>query len=166
MVDGFEGITDQDEKVASLLLDSGRPVVIIINKWDLCRTKREEYAEKVREAVPFLDFAPVMFMSAEKGDGIDPLFDLIPEMLESRMRLASTGELNRVVQACELRHNPRDARIYYSVQVSKNPPTIRIQINDMKKMHYSLERHIINSLRKRFGWMGSPIRLQFFTKSK
>ena len=166
LIDGYEGVTDQDEKVVSELIGSGRPVVIIVNKWDLCATTQEEYAERLRDTLKFLDFAPVLFTCAKTGKGVEPLFDLLHDILEQRMKTVSNAEMNRVIKGCENKNNPKNARIYYSVQISKNPPTISIQINDKRKMHYSFERFISNELRKSFGWMGSPLKLIFKEKSR
>ena len=164
LVDGYEGVTDQDEKVAGELLKAGRPVVIVVNKWDLCRVDKKDYGTRLREAMPFLGFAPLVFTSAEKHRGLEDLFGLIDEILKQRYALAPTGELNRILKSCEKRNNPRDARIYFSVQTSKNPPTITIQVNDPKKIHFAFERYLANELRATFGWMGSPLKLVFKSK--
>jgi GTP-binding protein len=165
VIDGYEGVTDQDEKVAGRIAEAGRPTIVVVNKWDLCRTDKEEYAERFRETVPFLDYAPVIFACAEKGQGLEPIFDLVPRMLEERMRTAPTGELNRIVQGCVEKVSSRGVKAYYCLQVSKNPPTISIQVNDPGKVHYSLEGHIRNELRSHFGWMGSPLKVQFRGRS-
>lgn len=161
VIDGYEGVTDQDEKVAGEILKTGRSVIMIVNKWDLCRVDKKEYAQKVREAVPFLDFAPLLFTCAEKSQGLEPLFDLIDEILKQRYTIATTGELNRVLQRCEPQNNPKNAKFYYALQTSKNPPTITIQVNDPEKVHFAFERFVKNELRRHFGWMGSPLRLVF-----
>jgi GTP-binding protein len=165
VIDGFEGVTEQDERIAGTLIEAGRATAIIVNKWDICLGKKEDYAEKLRQALPHLDFAPVLFVSAKKGKGVEELFDLIPVMLDERMRTVATAELNRVVKFCESKGGLKGAKLYYSVQISKNPPTIRIQTNNPNHIHYSFQRQLKNELRQRFGWMGSPLKLVFVDRT-
>ncbi|MGE4233140.1 MAG: ribosome biogenesis GTPase Der [Bacteriovoracia bacterium] len=164
LFDGFEGLTDQDEKIAGELLKSGRPIIVVVNKWDLCRVSKEKYAERLRGELGFLDFAPVLFISARKGEGLDGIWDLVDEVLKQRHVVAPTGELNRFLEVIEGANNPTGVRLYYASQVSKNPPTIAIKINDLRKMHFAYERYLANELRKRYGWMGSPLKLLFRPK--
>lgn len=166
MIDGFEGVTDQDEKVAGELVKTGKPVIIVVNKWDLCRVDKEEYSEKVREALGFLDFAPVLFLSAKQGRGIDVAWDLLDEIMKNRHIIAPTGELNRFLKQVEGRNNPGDVRLYYASQTAKNPPTITILVNRPDKVHYSYERFLKNELRDRYGWMGNPLKLIFKARKR
>jgi GTP-binding protein len=161
LIDGFEGITDQDEKIAGELVKAGKPVVLVVNKWDLCGVDREDYADRVRETLGFLDFAPVLFISAEQGEGIEPLFDLLEEILRQRNIVASTGELNRFLEVIEGANNPTDLKMYYASQTSRNPPTITIMVDDLRKVHFAYERYLKNELRQRYGWMGSPLKISF-----
>ncbi|MBI3542377.1 MAG: ribosome biogenesis GTPase Der [Deltaproteobacteria bacterium] len=161
MLDGYEGVTDQDEKVAGELVKAAKPVVIVVNKWDLCKVERDKYAERLREELSFLEFAPVLFISAKSGQGLESLWDLVDEILTQRFVTAPTGELNRFIELLEGANNASGLRLYYATQTAKNPPTITIQVNDIRKVHFAFERHVKNQLRERYGWMASPIKLVF-----
>ncbi len=166
MIDGFEGISDQDEKIAGEILRQGKSCVLVVNKWDQCRIKKEQYAEKIRDTLGFLDFAPILFISAKNGTGIDGLYDLIEEILRQKQTMVPTPELNRFLEQIEGENNPMRAKLYYANQISKNPPTISISVNDLKKIHFSYEGYLKNTLRSRYGWMGSPLKLTFKPKKK
>ncbi len=166
LIDGYEGITDQDEKIAGELRDSGRPIVLIVNKWDLCGVTKEDYAKRLRDNLDFLDYAPILFICAEKGEGIEPLFDLIDEMVRARQFVAPTGELNRFIEMVEGCNVAGDAKLYYASQTQVSPPTITFLVNDPKNVRFSYERYLRNELRNRYNWMGSPIRLVFKARSR
>lgn len=166
LIDGYEGVTDQDEKIAGELVKSGKACVVVVNKWDICRVKEEDYAERLRQTLGFLDFAPIMFTSAEKGVGLDALWDLIEEIMRQRMFVAPTGELNRFLELIEGTNNPTGVRLYYATQTSKNPPTLTFLVSDPKKVHFAYERFIKNELRQRYGWVGSPLRLIFKARKR
>jgi GTP-binding protein len=166
LIDGFEGVTDQDEKIAGELIKAGKPVVLLVNKWDSCRGKKEDYAERLRKHLGFLDFAPILFISAERGEGLDSFGGLIDEILRQRMLQAPTGELNRFLEMVEGTNNPTGVRLYFANQTSKNPPTITIQVSDPKKVHFAYERYLKNELRNRYGWMGSPLKLIFRARKR
>jgi len=167
MIDGYEGVTDQDEKIAGEIVRAGKAVIIVVNKWDLCGITREEYAEKLREALGFMEFAPILFASAKDGSGLeDSMWDLIEEIIRQRMNVVGTGELNRFIEIVEGTNNPLDARLYYATQTSKNPPTITFMVNDPNKVHFAYERFIKNELRNRYGWMGSPVKLIFKARKR
>lgn len=166
LLDGYEGVTDQDEKVAGELIKAGKPIAIIVNKWDTCRVERDAYAQRLRDELAFLDYAPILFISAKNGAGLDGIFDLIGEMLRQRFIVAPTGELNRFLELVEGTNNPTDVRLYYASQTSKNPPTITCLVSDPKKVHFAYERYLKNELRQRYGWMGSPLRMVFKSRKR
>lgn len=161
LIDGFEGVTDQDEKVAGELIRAGKPIVLVVNKWDTCGVKKEDYADRLRTELGFLDFAPILFISAKKGVGLADLWDLLTEVLRQRMFVAPTGELNRFIEMASGTNNPTGVRLFYASQTSKNPPTITCLVSDPKKVHFAYERYLKNELRSRYGWMGSPLKLVF-----
>lgn len=161
IIDGFEGLTDQDEKVAGEIVKQGKPVVILVNKWDLCKVNHKEYAERIRNTLGFLDFSPILFISAQTGQGIKKIWDLIDEVLENRKVEVPTAELNRFFKLVENRNNPTGVKLFYASQTSKNPPTITCIVNKPKKVHFAFERFLKNELRNRYGWMGNPLRLIF-----
>ena len=152
--------------MAGSLIKGGKPIIVVVNKWDLCKVDREEYAERLRETLGFLDFAPVLFMTAKTGEGLESLYDLIDEILKQRFVVAPTGELNRFFELLEGANVASGLRLYYASQTAKNPPTITIQVNDPQKVNFSFERHVKNELRNRYGWMGSPLRLVFKARKR
>ncbi len=166
MIDGYEGIADQDEKIAGEIIKQGKSCVLVVNKWDQCRISKEQYAEKIRKTLGFLDFAPILFASAKNGTGMEGVYELIDEILAQKQVMVSTPELNRFLEQIEGENNPMSAKLYYANQISKNPPTISVAVNDLKKIHFSYEGYLKNSLRSRFGWMGSPLKLTFKPKKK
>ncbi|MBI2606633.1 MAG: ribosome biogenesis GTPase Der [Deltaproteobacteria bacterium] len=166
LIDGYEGVTDQDEKIAGEIVRSGKSAVLVVNKWDLCGVTEEEYAARVRETFGFLDFAPILFVSAAKGKGLESLWELIAEVLGQRHAMAATPELNRFLEVIEGENNPTGVKLYYASQISKNPPTIAMIVSDPRKVHFAYERFLKNELRKRFGWMGTPLRLLFRAKKR
>ena len=166
MIDGYEGLTDQDEKIAGEIVKSGKSVILIVNKWDTCRVKEEDYAKRLRENLGFLDFAPILFASAEKGTGLDQLWGLIEEVIRQRMAIVPTGDLNRFLELLEGTNNPTDVRLYYATQTSKNPPTITCLVSKPEKVHFAYERFLKNELRQRYGWVGSPLKLIFRARKR
>ncbi|MBI3555722.1 MAG: GTP-binding protein [Deltaproteobacteria bacterium] len=166
LIDGYEGITDQDEKVAGELINAGKPVILVVNKWDTCRTERDAYAERIRDELGFLDFAPILFMSARKGEGVEDLWGLIDEVLRQRFVVATTADLNRFLELVEGTNNPQNVKLFYASQTTKNPPTITFMVSDPKKVHFAYERFLKNELRGRYGWMGSPLKLIFKARKR
>lgn len=166
LIDGYEGVTDQDEKVAGELVKAGKPVVILVNKWDCCKVRKEAYSERLREALGFLDFAPILFICARTGDGLESLWELIDEILRQRFVVAPTGELNRFMEMVEGSSVASGLKLYYASQTTKNPPAITIQVNDPRKVHFAFERYLKNELRSRYGWMGSPLKLIFKARTR
>ncbi|HOM81006.1 MAG: ribosome biogenesis GTPase Der [Armatimonadetes bacterium] len=175
VINGEEGLVDGDKRVAGMAHEEGRACVIAVNKWDLMRKGhakwteqlgrriRREFTEHVRAEMPFLDYAPIVFVSALMGENIDDLLDTVNDVAESHARRVPTGELNRVIQDA-VDANPRTEkgrtlRIYYATMSEVSPPTIILFVNDPELMHFSYERYLINRLRQVFGYEGTPIRL-------
>lgn len=166
LLDGYEGVTDQDEKIAGELIKAGKPLIVVINKWDLCGVSRDDYATRVRETLGFLDFAPLLFIAAKSGQGLEPLWNLLDEIMRQRFVVAPTGELNRFLEMLEGSNVASGLKLYYATQTAKNPPTITVMVNDPKKVQFNFERHLKNELRNRYGWMGSPLKLVFKARSR
>lgn len=166
VVDAEIGPSDQEEKIGSLIEEAGLSVIIAVNKWDLIDEKEgkrytpEMAAEHIRTKMAYLRYAPIVFMSGKRKRGYEDLPELIHDILEKRRRRISTKELTEWVLAQTERHNPFDAKVYVAQQVSVNPPTIVIRVNDPKRVHFSLERHLINRLREDYGFEGSPVRIK------
>lgn len=165
MLDGESATTDQDEKIAGLIEETGVSVIIVVNKWDTQRGKkditRESAAEQVRYNFGFLKYAPIMFVSAKNQTGFKDLGDLIYDILEQRRLRISTHEFTSWVRAESEVHNPGDVKFYMCHQVSRHPPTFVCHVSNPDKVHFSLKRHLVNAIREKWGFMGTPIRILF-----
>lgn len=165
VLDGEKGIAEQDEKIANLILRAGCSVVLAMNKWDTQRKNpnfsQEDAAERIRKNMRFLEYAPVFFMSAKEGKGFENLGELIDDILHQRRIKLSTNEFTTYIRTESEIHNPKNARFFLCHQTSQNPPTFVCHVNDPKKIHFSLSRHLVKGMRQRWGFMGSPVRLKF-----
>lgn len=165
VMDGESGITDQDEKIGGLIADAGVSVILVVNKWDTQRNHqgftREVAAEVVRKEMGFLQWAPILFISAKEGKGIDGLGDLIDEILLQRQVKLATSEFTNWVRREATIHNPQNAKFFLAHQSGRHPPTFVVHVNDPERVHFSLQRHLMNAMRERWGFMGSPIKLLF-----
>ena len=165
VLDGEGGITDQDEKIAGLIEEIGCSVVLMVNKWDTQRRNekftREIAAELIRKQMAFLKYAPILFSSALYREGIENLGKLFEEILFQRNFKIPTREFTEWVREESHIHNPMNAKFYLCHQSGRHPPTFVCHVNDPEKVHFSLSRHLVNALRKKWGYMGSPVRLLF-----
>jgi GTP-binding protein len=154
VLDATEGIVASDATIAGYAHEEGRAVILCVNKWDAApdRNKRK-FLEQIKDELKFLDYAPVAFLSAQKGQGISALFPLIRRGYESASKHIGTGELNRFVQTLRWEY---DTKIRYLTQGSVRPPTF-IAFIDKPKLHFSAERNLANRLREKFGFEGTPI---------
>lgn len=161
VLDAETGPTDQDEKIAGLIEEVGCSVILAINKWDLAEKgfERQDAAERIRKQMRFLSYAPLVFMSALKGRGLEGLGDLVQEILHQRSLRIPTHEFTEWVRREIEIHNPANARFYMCHQSGRNPPTFVCHVNDPRKVHFSLTRHLVNALRERWGYMGTPVRM-------
>jgi GTP-binding protein len=174
VIDAEEGITDQDVKIAGLAFEKGTACVIVVNKWD--QVEKDDrtagtHAMDIRDKLKFMDFTPIIFVSALSGQRVLKIFDFIEEVYGQYTKRINTGELNREVEAF-LRANPppqyrnRSNPVTYATQVAIKPPTFILFVGDPKKIHFSYERYLINQLREAFGFAHVPIRLFFRKKRK
>jgi GTP-binding protein len=165
VIDGDGGITDQDEKIGGLIEESGKSVILAVNKWDTQKVRpeftREIAAEVLRKEMGFLKFAPIVFMSAKYRKGIDGLADLVDEILQQRQVKVVTHEFTNWVRREATIHNPQNAKFFLAHQSGRHPPTFVVHVNDPDRVHFSLQRHLVNALRERWGFMGSPVRMLF-----
>jgi GTP-binding protein len=215
IVDASTGVTAGDANIAGYAEQSGRSVIIVMNKWDLALEAAAEKAERelknensrtghvavsrkqkhtsvarkkaatgrvnpaqllmdyekiVRTRFKFLDYAPIVFVSALTGDRAEKLFDLIDRVADARRRRISTGELNRWLSEVDLDRGTspaaRKVKIYYVTQAATSPPTFIIFTNQSKRLHFSYERFLENQLRKSFDFLGAPIRFLQRMKEK
>ena len=167
VVDALEGVTDQDEKIAGIAHEAGKAVIIVVNKWDLPETEDKDtvkYSKKVYEALSYMTYAPIMFVSALTGQRIVKIFEQINYVFnQSKMRV-STGMLNDVLNEAITRVQPpsdkgRRLKVYYMTQTSVAPPTFVLFCNSAALFHFSYQRYIENCLRDTFGFKGTPIKL-------
>lgn len=174
VIDALEGITEQDTKIAGYAHDNGKAMIIAINKWDLVEKENSTYREfekNIRETLGFMTYAPIVFISALTGQRIPKLMDLLNVVNNNYNLRISTGVLNDIINQAVLMNQPpsekgRRCRIYYGTQVSVQPPTFVIFINNKELMHFSYERYLENQIRTHFGFAGTPIKLEFRQKGK
>ena len=174
VIDGVEGVTAQDAHVAGLILDEYTGVVVLINKWDVVEKDAytmDEYTEWVRHVLRFLDYVPVLFISALTGQRVHKVLPTALAVQEARSRRIPTGELNRLVRGALERHAPpskrgRRLRIYYASQPGVDPPTFVFHVNDPDLVHFSYERYLENRLREAYKFPGTPLRLVFRRRSR
>ena len=153
MVDASEGVTATDATIAGYAHEEGRALILCVNKWDTQEDRtRKEFAQSVRDQFKFLEYAQVAFVSAKNGRGVKRLFGMIKTAYESASKRVTTGELNRFVEAL---HFDTDVKVKYITQASIRPPTF-VAFTD-KALHFSTERFLVNQLRKRFGFEGTPV---------
>jgi GTPase len=158
VIDATEGLVGHDATVAGYAHEEGRAVIICVNKWDASPSKdKKAFAQNIRDQLKFLDYAPVAFLSAATGAGVKQLFPLIRNCFESASIRVTTGELNRFVDKL---HIEPPIKIYYITQPSVRPPTFVLFTDRAGALHFSAERYIINRLRERFGFKGTPVVLK------
>jgi GTP-binding protein len=168
VIDATEGPTDQDGAIAGAAVDAGRGVVIAANKWDLMKSPDQERAkafdEQVRFRLKFLDFAPILHISAKTGERTPRLLETIERVAAARTTRVPTAELNRFVEAITAAHPPvspgrRNVRVLYAAQTGVAPPSFVLFTNVATTLHFSYERYLANRLREEYGFVGSPIRI-------
>jgi GTPase len=169
LIDAVEGPTDQDATVAGEAERTGCAVIIAVNKWDLIEDRSHEAARRfddhIKQTLKFLDYAPVLHISARTGDRTPKLLETIDRVARGRLRRVPTGELNRFVEAVTQTHAPvspgkKHVRVLYAAQTGVAPPTFVFFTNVATTFHFSYERYLANRLRESFGFEGSPIRLE------
>jgi GTP-binding protein len=169
LIDATEGVTAQDAHVAGYILDEGKSVVVLVNKWDTVEKDERtmaEFTRQVRAGLRFLDYVPVLFISARTGQRVNQVIPTALEVQAARHLRVPTGELNRLVADVVARHAPpskagKRLKFFYATQPSTDPPTFVFFVNDVRLVHFSYTRYIENQLRERYGFPGTPLRLQF-----
>ena len=174
VIDAVEGLTNQDAHVAGYVVEEGKGLVVAVNKWDLVADKTDrtfdQYVEWIRNEVPFLDFAPIVSISAKTGQRVGKVLEAAIDIWGERRKRISTGELNRVVLAAVDRTPPPPVRghrprLFYATQAGVAPPTFVFFASDASAVHFSYRRYLENRLRETFGFDGTPIRLVFRDRS-
>ncbi|WP_283749147.1 ribosome biogenesis GTPase Der [Bacillus cereus] len=167
VLDGEEGIIEQDKKIAGYAHDSGRAVIIVVNKWDAVKKDEKTmkaFEENIRAHFQFLDYAPIVFLSAKTKKRTQTLLSVINEVNESHSIRVQTNVLNDVIMDAVAMnptptHNGSRLKIFYATQVAVKPPTFVVFVNDTELMHFSYERFLKNRLREAFGFVGTPIHI-------
>lgn len=167
MIDATQGVTEQDTKIAGLVHEAGKAVLIAVNKWDLVEketnTMRDMEAQ-VRQDLSFMPYAPVVFLSALTGQRVDKLYEVINQVAQSNAMRVTTGALNSVLADATARVQPpsdkgRRLKIYYMTQAGVKPPHFVIFCNDARLFHFSYQRYLENQIRGVFGLAGTPVRM-------
>ena len=167
MIDASTGITEQDEKIAGIAHESGKAIIIVVNKWDAIEKDNstvKAFTDKIRTALAYMPYAPIMFVSAKTGQRMNTLFERIKYVHNQAYTRIATGMLNDVLGEATMKVQPpsdkgKRLKIYYMTQVSVAPPTFVIFCNDAELFHFSYQRYIENCLRQTFGFVGTPIKL-------
>ena len=174
MVDGTEGVTEQDTKIAGYAHDNGKASIIVVNKWDIVEKETntmKNFKLRIKEGFNFMMYAPSAFISAKTGQRVDELFDMINSAYEENHKRISTGLLNDVInEAIAMVQPPSDKgkrlKIYYATQAAVSPPTFVLFVNNAELAHYSYVRYLENQIRAKFGFEGTPIKFIVREKSK
>ena len=167
VLDGKEGIREQDKHVAGYAHDAGKPIVIVVNKWDVVNkdeSTMQDFLKKIRSAFLYLSYAPVLFVSAKTHQRLSQLLPEVDRVYENSCRRIATNVLNEVVADTQVTtpspaRNGKRFRIYYATQVAIQPPTFVFSCNDPKLMHFTYKRYLENQLRQAFAFEGTPLRI-------
>ena len=167
VIDAKEGVTEQDEKIAGIAHEAGKAVIIIVNKWDSLETEEKDtvkYSKKVYEALSYMTYAPIIYVSALTGQRIVKIFEMVNYVFNQSKTRISTGMLNDVLNEAVTRVQPpsdkgRRLKVYYMTQTSVAPPTFVLFCNSIALFHFSYQRYIENCLRDTFGFRETPIKL-------
>ena len=166
LIDAVEGITDGDTRIAGIAHESGKGVIIAVNKWDLVEKDdktMQEFTKQLKEKFAYMDYAEYLFISAETGQRIHKIYDLVNMIHDNQVMRIKTGVLNEILaKATAMKQPPSDKgkrlKLFYITQASVSPPTFVIFVNDRELMHFSYTRYIENQIRENFGFRGTPIR--------
>lgn len=174
VIDATEGVTEQDTKVAGIAHDEGKGCIFVVNKWDLIEKDNKtmtNFRNKIREKFPFMNYAPILFVSAVTNQRINKILQTVVEVSHEQNRTVTTSVLNEVIgEAVMLNQPPSDKgrrlKIYYGTQTGTKPPTFTLFINDIKLTHFSYTRYLENRLRENFGFEGTSIRVEYKQKRR
>ncbi len=169
VIDATTGITNQDAHIAGFILDAWKSAIIIVNKWDAIEKDTytiESYREIILNELKFIDYAPILFISALTGQRVNQVLPTALHVQEQRLRRLTTSNINRILRKAQDQHAApskagRQLKIYYGTQVRTDPPTFLIFVNDPKLVHFTYKRFLENRFREIYGFLGTPIRLVF-----
>ena len=174
LIDAEEGVTEQDAKIAGLALENGTACIVVVNKWDIIEKDDRtigKYVREIKDKMKFLDFAPILFVSARTGQRVVKIFDAVDSVYSQYTRRVSTPELNRKVQEFLAANPPPQYRsrsnpFNYVSQVAVKPPTFVFFVGDPRSVHFSYERYLMNQFREALALDQVPLRFFFKKKSK
>lgn len=166
VIDATEGVTEQDAKIAGIAHDRGKGIIIAVNKWDAIEKSDKsvkEHSDRIRQVLSFMPYAEILFISAQTGQRLNKLYEMIDVVMANNSMRLATGVLNEIVaEAVAMQQPPSDKgkrlKIFYITQVSVKPPTFVVFVNDKKLMHFSYTRYIENRIRDAFGFRGTALR--------
>ena len=172
VIDAVEGVTEQDAKIAGIAHENGKGIIIAVNKWDAIEKNDKtvyEYTNKVRDILSFMPYAEIMYVSAETGQRLNKLYDMIDMVIENQTLRVATGVLNEIMtEAVAMQQPPSDKgkrlKLYYITQVAVKPPSFVIFVNNKELMHFSYTRYLENKIREAFGFRGTA--LKFFIRER
>ncbi len=167
VIDGTEGVTEQDAKIAGIAHERGKGIIVAVNKWDAVEKDDKtiyRQTEKIRNTLSFMQYAEIIFISALTGKRLDKLFETIDMIIENQSMRIQTGVLNEILaEAVAMQQPPSDKgkrlKLYYMTQVAIKPPTFVVFVNDKKLMHFSYSRYLENNIREAFGFKGTALRI-------
>ena len=167
MIDATTGITSQDAHIAGFILEQWKSCVVIVNKWDAVEKDSftmEEYTKKIRADLNFMDYVPLLFISAKTGQRVDQVLPMALRVQEERLARLTTSKINEVIHNAQDKHahpshSGRALKMFYGTQVRSDPPTFMIYVNDPKLMHFTYLRYLENQIREEYGFLGTPIRI-------
>ncbi|MCI8579576.1 MAG: ribosome biogenesis GTPase Der [Dorea sp.] len=172
VIDAVEGVTEQDAKIAGIAHERGKGIVVVVNKWDAIEKDdktMKKYENEIRRVLSFMPYAEIMYVSAQTGQRLGRLYDVIDMVIENQTLRVATGVLNEIMmEAVAMQQPPSDKgkrlKLYYITQVSVKPPTFVIFVNDRELMHFSYTRYLENKIREAFGFKGTS--LKFFIRER
>lgn len=174
VIDAAEGVTEQDAKIAGIAHERGKGIIIVVNKWDAIEKNDKtiyEHTKRIRDVLSFIPYAEIMFVSAETGQRLAKLYEMIDMVVENQNMRVQTGVLNEILsEAVALQQPPSDKgrrlKIFYMTQVSVKPPTFVVFVNNKELMHFSYTRYIENKIREAFGFRGTSLRFLIRERSE
>ncbi|HNR02572.1 MAG TPA: ribosome biogenesis GTPase Der [Anaerolineaceae bacterium] len=167
MIDAVEGISAQDAHIAGFVKDAWKSTVVVVNKWDLLEKDNftmQRFTDRIRQDLNFMDYVPLLFISAKTGQRVEQVLPLALRVQEERLARINTGALNRILQSAQDAHAPTSRtgssiRLYYGTQVRSDPPTFMIYCNNPRLAHFTYIRFLENQIRKEYPFTGTPIRI-------
>lgn len=174
LIDATDMVTAQDAHIAGYILEEAKSVLVIVNKWDLVEKETNtinEYTARIRNELKFLDYVPVLFISAKTGQRVSKVLPLALQVQEERLRRIPTGELNRLLREAIAKNPPKGGqrqrlKFFYMTQAGVDPPTFVFFVNDRTLVHFSYERYLENVLRAQYGFLGTPLKLVFRSRGE